>query len=92
MLNIDVLRSSIFITHIHIQEKTMSELVQSLPNFLGLTKWWNRFCEAMQKHRTYRETVRELNRLSDRELADLGIHRSMIKSIAMEGHYDNQTR
>jgi uncharacterized protein YjiS (DUF1127 family) len=78
-------------THIHIQEKNMSELVQSLPNWFGLTKWWNRFCEARQKRRIYRETVRELNRLSDRELADLGINRSMIKSIAMEGHYDNQT-
>ncbi|WP_409455727.1 DUF1127 domain-containing protein [Paracoccus sp. (in: a-proteobacteria)] len=30
----------------------------------------------------YRQTVRELNGLSDRELADLGIHRLEITSIA----------
>lgn len=32
--------------------------------------------------RRYRDTVSELNRLSNRELADLGIHRSEIHSVA----------
>ena len=32
--------------------------------------------------RRYRETVNELNRLSQRELADLGIARSDINSLA----------
>lgn len=32
--------------------------------------------------RRYRETVNELNRLSQRELADLGIARSDIHSVA----------
>ena len=32
--------------------------------------------------RRYRESVRELTRLSDRELADLGIGRAEIESIA----------
>lgn len=32
----------------------------------------------------YRQTVRELNALSDRELADLGINRAMIRGIAHE--------
>jgi len=37
----------------------------------------------------YRETVRELNNLNNRELADLGIGRSAIKSIALEAAYGN---
>ena len=32
--------------------------------------------------RLYRNTVSELNRLSNRELADLGIHRSEIHTVA----------
>ena len=32
----------------------------------------------------YRQTVRELNQLNGRELADLGISRSMIRSVAYE--------
>lgn len=32
----------------------------------------------------YRQTVRELNVLNARELADLGISRSMIRSVAYE--------
>ena len=33
-------------------------------------------------HRLYRETLNELASLSDRELADLGIHRSQIRDVA----------
>jgi uncharacterized protein YjiS (DUF1127 family) len=32
----------------------------------------------------YRETVRELQSLSERELADLGVHRSDIRDIARQ--------
>ncbi|MCL6285370.1 DUF1127 domain-containing protein [Ruegeria sp. 2012CJ41-6] len=42
-------------------------------------------------YRLYRQTVSELSALSDRDLADLGIHRSMIRRIAMEASYDNRT-
>lgn len=37
---------------------------------------------SYQNWRRYRETCNELNRLSHRELADLGISRSEIPSIA----------
>jgi uncharacterized protein YjiS (DUF1127 family) len=43
--------------------------------------------ERTQRYRLYRTTVNELNQLSDRELADLGIHRSQISSIANEAAY-----
>ncbi len=39
--------------------------------------------------KVYRTTVQELNNLSGRELADLGIHRAEIKRIAYEAAYTN---
>jgi uncharacterized protein YjiS (DUF1127 family) len=42
------------------------------------------------KHLAYKSTVRELNKLTDAELRDIGISRGMIHSIAMEAHYDDR--
>ncbi|MFC2968676.1 DUF1127 domain-containing protein [Acidimangrovimonas pyrenivorans] len=39
---------------------------------------------ARERRRVFRQTLSELNALSPRELADLGIHRSMITRIALE--------
>ncbi len=36
------------------------------------------------QYRTYRQTVRELNALTNRDLADLGINRAMIGRLAHE--------
>ncbi len=38
-------------------------------------------------YRVYRRTVSELQSLSNRELADLGVHRSGIHAIAVEAAY-----
>ncbi|WP_345942030.1 DUF1127 domain-containing protein [Cereibacter changlensis] len=43
--------------------------------------------EALAQRRVFNQTVRELNALTQRELADLGIHRSMITRIATEAAY-----
>ena len=40
------------------------------------------------KWRTYRNTVSELSALSNRDLADLGLSRSMIRGVALEAAYD----
>jgi uncharacterized protein YjiS (DUF1127 family) len=42
---------------------------------------------AVQQRRTYSRTLAELNALSDRELADLGIARLAIPDIAHEAAY-----
>jgi len=39
------------------------------------------------KYRTYRNTLTEMSELSDRELADLGLHRSMLKGLAYRAVY-----
>ena len=44
---------------------------------------------VLRKRQTYLTTMRELNGLSDRDLADLGIHRSMLSEIAREAAYGN---
>ncbi|MBK5945835.1 hypothetical protein CCR83_05065 [Rhodobacter veldkampii DSM 11550] len=43
--------------------------------------------EARQRRKVYRQTLRELAALSTRELADMGLHRSMITRAALEAAY-----
>ncbi|KAB2885052.1 MAG: DUF1127 domain-containing protein [Albidovulum sp.] len=43
--------------------------------------------EKWRRYGVYRETVRELNALSDRDLADLGIHRSQVTAVAKDAAY-----
>jgi uncharacterized protein YjiS (DUF1127 family) len=38
----------------------------------------------------FKYTYRELNRLTDRELDDMGIHRSMITRVALESTYGQE--
>ena len=58
---------------------------------LGFRKWVSRKIEAhkieSEKGRTYRRIHGELSRLSDRDLADIGISRLEIESIATEHAY-----
>lgn len=43
--------------------------------------------QSMQRRRVYLETLNELNGLSDRDLADLGILRTDIGQVAREAAY-----
>ena len=43
--------------------------------------------QRLARYRTYRTTVNELAMLTDRELADMGIHRSDIRGIAADAAY-----
>lgn len=42
---------------------------------------------GLERRRVFKQTVRELQALSNRELADLGIHRTMITRVANEAAY-----
>ncbi|MFT4150080.1 MAG: DUF1127 domain-containing protein [Paracoccaceae bacterium] len=42
---------------------------------------------AVQRRGVYVQTLRELNALTDRELSDLDINRSMIRRIALDAAY-----
>ncbi|MCZ7656700.1 MAG: DUF1127 domain-containing protein [Xanthobacteraceae bacterium] len=42
----------------------------------------SRLVRALRAWWRYNENVRELSRLGDRELADIGIHRSEIQAVA----------
>ena len=43
--------------------------------------------EAWRAYRVYRETLGELQALSTRELADLGLNASTLSSVALEAAY-----
>lgn len=49
----------------------------------------NSLVERVARYRVYRETLVELEGLSNRDLNDLGLSRSGIKSIALEAAYGN---
>lgn len=53
--------------------------------FAALTADWR---AALERRRVYRQTLNELLALSDRELADLGLHRSQLRSIAWQAAHD----
>ena len=44
--------------------------------------------ERIARYRLYRTTLNELNALGNRELADLGLNRSMLRSVAYKTAYD----
>lgn len=48
----------------------------AMPGLLGRLVTW------FDEQRRYRRTVDELSQLSDRELADIGLHREEIDSVA----------
>ena len=45
--------------------------------------------KRLAQYRAYRQTYRELSDMSGRDLADLGIHPSHIRSLALEAAYKN---
>jgi uncharacterized protein YjiS (DUF1127 family) len=41
---------------------------------------------SLRRWLRHRETMRQLSRLSDRELSDIGINRSNLSTVARQGH------
>jgi uncharacterized protein YjiS (DUF1127 family) len=54
---------------------------------LNLGGLWASLTERYTKYSVYRATVAELDALTDRELADLGLHRSQLRDVAYEAAY-----
>lgn len=50
----------------------------------GIAQAFGRAAERHAHYRVYRESLFELRALSDRELSDIGLSRSVLKSIALE--------
>lgn len=53
----------------------------------GVAAWFTRLNAKNQARKLERKTYKELSLLSDRELQDMGIGRSDIRSIAMGNFY-----
>jgi uncharacterized protein YjiS (DUF1127 family) len=64
---------------------TFSKTGESSPALKGLTTMFlSNLIGVYRQWRRYNESVRELNRLGDRELADIGISRGDIPRVAWE--------
>ena len=71
----------------------MAHLVLTVSNWLNFSAFGNVFSELKgryQQYRSYKQTVKDLSRLTDKELNDIGINRSMIHSVAMETYLDDR--
>jgi len=53
----------------------------------GLANWFKNLNQKLEARRAEKETFRQLSVLSDRELQDMGIGRSDIRSIASGNFY-----
>ncbi|TMV07906.1 DUF1127 domain-containing protein [Ruegeria sediminis] len=60
--------------------------------FAGLSSLIEAAKARYTRHRVYRQTVNELSALSTRDLADLGLHRSMIRRVALQAAEDFTAR
>lgn len=54
----------------------------------GIASFFAGIREQMERRKLFRETLRELSSLSNRELTDLGLSRSMIRRIAYQAAYE----
>ena len=55
----------------------------------GLRRWYEIIVQNLADNRMYARTLRELDALSDRELADLGLSRSSLRDVARAAVYTN---
>ncbi|WP_050928001.1 DUF1127 domain-containing protein [Aestuariivita boseongensis] len=69
---------------------TLTETTQSasLRNW-GLAGKWQDLQARFTRWRLYRQTLGEMASLSNRELADLGLHRSELKRVALMAVYES---
>jgi len=67
----------------------MSEAIVSAPVHAGrLPSLFSGIAKKVSQYRVYRNTLSELQMLGDRELADLGLNRSVLRSVAYKSAYE----
>ena len=67
----------------------MTQLVSTVTTLFDFTWIKTRvknYFDYLNRNREINTTIKELNQLSDSELADIGISRGMIRSVAMEAY------
>lgn len=73
----------------------MTHLTQSLSFITDytyrLTSWFEEFVAEYKKARDTANTINELNRLTDKELKDIGLSRGDIYDIAHRTHYGERS-
>ena len=76
--------------------KSMSvatHLSAPIETLAGRSSAWIETVKArVARYRVYRDTLNELSGLSNRDLADLGLHRSELRRVAYQAAYDVQER
>ena len=55
---------------------------------MGVAGLFGGITERVERYKTYRRTLDELSGLTDRELSDLGLSRTMLRAIAYKAAYD----
>jgi uncharacterized protein YjiS (DUF1127 family) len=66
---------------------TFTTNTASTPVFGGVFSSVSGLIETALQYRLYRQTITELNKLSAKDLEDLGLNRGTIKAVAMEAVY-----
>lgn len=73
----------------------MTHLTQSLSFITDytyrLTSWFEEFVAEYKKARDTANTINELNRLTDKELKDIGLSRGDIYDVAHRTHYGERS-
>ena len=66
----------------------MTDMVQrSAVVDAGATGFFASLADKFRRYTLYRNTLRELDSLSDRDLLDLGLSRSMVETVAHDAAY-----
>ncbi len=70
----------------HVAHQTAS--ASHVSDASGVVAWFADLGARFDRWRLYRRTLNELSGLTDRELADLGLHRAGLHGVAWHAVYD----
>jgi len=69
------------------RNEKMANITVNAPAYVESQGFFARLLKAVEDYRLYRRTLAELESLSNRELADLGLSRFAIKQVAYDSVY-----